>query len=100
MPEFELGNNKEYEVEAIKDSAVYAKEADGHLLGLYYLIAEKDYPKEENTWKPSLAVMHLRKMVSTFQRDHPEKPTATSIPLDSVLLMARSTVKFTDLLKR
>ena len=37
--EFEPGNDKEYEVEAIRDSAVYAKEADGHLPGLYYLIA-------------------------------------------------------------
>ena len=40
VPEFELGNdNKEYKVEAIWDNTVYAKEADGHLLGLYYLVA-------------------------------------------------------------
>ena len=41
VPEFELepGDDKEYEVEAIRDSAVYAKEADGHLPGLYYLVA-------------------------------------------------------------
>ena len=39
VPEFEPGDNKEYEVEAIRDSAVYTKEADGHLLGLYYLVA-------------------------------------------------------------
>ena len=38
MPEFELGDDKEYEVEAIGDSAIYAKEADGHLPGLYYLV--------------------------------------------------------------
>ena len=37
--EFEPGNDKEYEVEAIQDSAVYAKEADGYLPGLYYLVA-------------------------------------------------------------
>ena len=49
VPEFEPGDDKEYEVEAIRDSAVYAKEADGHLPGLYYLVAWKDYPKEENT---------------------------------------------------
>ena len=40
VPEFEPGDdNKEYKVEAIQDSAVYAKEADGHLPGLYYLVA-------------------------------------------------------------
>ena len=41
VPEFELepGDDKEYEVEAIRDSAVYAKEADGHLPELYYLVA-------------------------------------------------------------
>ena len=41
-PKFELGDDKEYEVEAIKDSTVYAKETDGHLPGLYYLVAWKD----------------------------------------------------------
>ena len=39
VPEFEPGNDKKYEVEAIRDSAVYAKEADGHHPGLYYLVA-------------------------------------------------------------
>ena len=38
VPEFEPGENKEYKVKAIQDSAVYAKKVDGHLLGLYYLI--------------------------------------------------------------
>ena len=31
QPEFEPGDDKEYEVEAIRDSAVYTKEVDGHL---------------------------------------------------------------------
>ena len=40
VPEFELGDdNKEYKVEAIQGSVVYAKENDGHLPGLYYLVA-------------------------------------------------------------
>ena len=38
MPEFEIGNNKEYEIEAIRDSAVYTKKANKYLLKLYYLI--------------------------------------------------------------
>ena len=93
MPEFEPGDNdKKYKVEAIQDSAVYAKEADGHLLRLYYLIAWKGYLEEENTWEPSLAVMHLQKIVSTFYKNHPEKPTAISAFLDSAPPMAKPTI--------
>ena len=91
VPKFELepGDDKEYEVEAIRDSAVYAKEADGHLPGLYYLVAWKSYPEEESVWKASLAVIHLQKIVSTFHKDHLEKPTATSALLGSAPHMAK-----------
>ena len=48
--EFKAGNSKEYEVETIWDSAVYARNPEsGQLPGLYYLIAWKGYSKEENT---------------------------------------------------
>ena len=99
-PEFEPGDDKEYEVGAIRDSAVYTKKADRHLLGLYYLVAWKSYPKEENTWKPSSTIMHLRKMVNTFHKDHPEKPTATSVPLDSAPPMAKPTIQLPTKQKR
>ena len=92
-PEFDVGNNKKYEIEAIKDSAVYAKEAEGQLPGLYYLISWKGYPEEKSTWEPSSAVIHLRKMISTFHKDNPEKPTATSLPLNSAPPMAKLSVK-------
>ena len=36
--EFEASNDKEYEVDGIWDSAVYARESAGQLLGLYYLV--------------------------------------------------------------
>ena len=50
--ELDAGDNSgEYEVEAIWDSAVYAKESEsGQLPGLYYLVSWKGYPEEENTW--------------------------------------------------
>ena len=47
--EFEAGNNKEYEVDGIQNSAVYAKESAGQLLGLYYLVLWKSYPERKNT---------------------------------------------------
>ena len=37
--------------------------------------------------------MHLRKMISTFHKDHPKKPTATSPPLNSAPPMAKLSVK-------
>ena len=83
----------EYEVEAIRDSAVYARESAGHLPGLYYLVSWKGYPEEENTWEPASAVQHLRKLISSFHKDHPDKPTATSEAIDTAPPMARPTIK-------
>ncbi len=36
--EFEAGDNKEYEVEAIIDSAVYGQQVNNQMPGLYYLV--------------------------------------------------------------
>ncbi len=90
--EFEAGDNKEYKVEAIIDSAVYGQQANDQMPGLYYLVSWKGYPEEENTWEPSSAVIHLRKLISTFHKEHPGKPTATSPLLDSVPPMVRPTI--------
>ena len=57
--EFDAGDDKggEYEVEAIQDSAVYAKESElGHLPDLYYLVSWKRYPEEESIWEQASAV--------------------------------------------
>ena len=87
------GNGEKYEVEAIRNSTVYARESEGHLPGLYYLISWKGYPKEENTWESASAIQHLRKLVSTFHKEHPEKPTATSTQVNSVPVIAKPAVK-------
>ena len=88
------GEGEEYEVEAIRDSAVYAKESEsGQLPGLYYLISWKDFPEEENTWEPASAIQHLRRLVNTFHKENPDKPTATSTPVDIAPPTARPTVK-------
>ena len=55
--EFEAGNNKEYKVKSIWDSAVYAKESiTDQLPELYYLILWKGYPEKENIWKLILVI--------------------------------------------
>ena len=71
----------EYKVEAIFDSAVYAKKS------------ELSYPEEENTWKPDSAVQHFRKLISSFHKNHPDKPIATSEAIDTAPPMARPTIR-------
>ena len=46
---FKAGDNgKNYKVEAIWDSVVYARELEGDLLKPYYLVLWKNYPEAEN----------------------------------------------------
>ena len=49
LAEFQVGDDKEYEVETIHNSIVYTKEIDGYLLGLYYLVVWKGYLEKKNT---------------------------------------------------
>ena len=94
VPELEDGDkdSETYKVEAIQDRTVYARESEGLLSGLYYLVSWKNYPKEENTWEPVLAVQYHRKLISLFHKDDPEKPIATSLPVNFTPLIARPTV--------
>ena len=86
-------DNSEYKVEAIRDSAVYTRESAVHLPGLYYLVSWKGYPEEENTWEPALAVQQLKKLISSFHKGHPDKPTATFETIDTAPPMVRPTIK-------
>ena len=36
-------------MEAIRDNVIYTRESKDYLLGFYYLVAWKSYPKKENT---------------------------------------------------
>ncbi len=47
--EFEAGDNKEYDVKAIINSAVYGQQTNNQMPGLYYLVSWKGYPEEKNT---------------------------------------------------
>ena len=94
-------DNGEYKVEAIWNSAVYARESEsGHLPGLYYLVFWKRYLEEENTWEPASVVQHLRKLISSFHKDYPDKLTATSPIIDTAPPMARPIYKPNELFKR
>ena len=88
--EFKTGNDKEYKVDSIWDSAVYAKEsATRQLPWLYYLISWKGYPEEENIWEPASAIQHLQRLVTAYHKDNPEKPIAIFDPVNTTLPMAR-----------
>ena len=60
----------------------------------------KSYPENENTWEPVSAVEHLRKLISSFHKDYPEKPTATFAPVNSTLPIAKPTTKLISKQKR
>ena len=89
--EFEACGDKEYKVDSIWNSAIYARELAGQLPRLYFLVSWKSYPKEENTWEPALVIQYLWKLVTIYYQDNPEKPIVTSAPVNMALPMARST---------
>lgn len=58
VTELEAGNTKKYEIETIRDNAVYTIESNGHLPRFFYLVFWKGYLEEENFQKPSSAVQY------------------------------------------
>ena len=96
------GNDSgKYEVKAIWNSAVYARESElGHLPGLYYLVSWNGYPEEKSTWELASAVQHLKKLISLFHKNHCDKLTATSSAIDTTPPIAKPTAKSTEPTKR
>ena len=91
--EFRARDNQEYELKAIINSTVYSQEKkNDQMPGLYYLVSWKGFLDEKNTGEPSSAVIQLRMLISIFHKEHPKKPIATSLPLDSALPMAKPTI--------
>ncbi len=87
-------NNGEYKVEAIGDSTLYViKSKSGYLPGLYYLNFWKTYTKEENTWEPVSAIQLLGKLISSFYKNHLDKPTAIFNTIDTAPPRVKSTIR-------
>ena len=62
---------------------VFAEEAvDGRPPGLYYLIHWKGETHAEDTWEPVEGIAHLRRLLKKYHSENPDKPTATSPPVD------------------
>ena len=81
-------------METIWESKNYARESESdHLSGLHYLVSWKKYREEENTWEPTSAVQHLRKLISSFYKNHPDKPTATFSAINTTSLIAKLIVR-------
>lgn len=84
----------EYKVEVIWNSVVYAKESKSdHLSRFYYLVLWKSYSKKKNTWKLVLAMQYLKRLISLFYKNYPNKLTAIFSAINTASTMARSTIK-------
>ena len=86
-------NNSQYKIQVICDSMVYTKKSIDYLSGLYYLIFWKGYLEEKNIWEPTIAIKHLRKLISLFYKDSSNKITTILKAIDIILLMVRLTIK-------
>lgn len=91
--EFEVEDDKEYEIETIINSIIYNKKiANNQMLSFYYFVLWKDYPKPENIKEPPAVVIHFWKLINIFHKEHLQKPIATSSFLNLIPPMARPIV--------
>ena len=89
--EFEASDNKEYKIKTIIDSVVYDQQVNNsyQMWSLYHFVLWKGYLKEKNIWEPSLIVIYLRKLISTFHKEHLVNPIVIFLPLDFAPPIAR-----------
>lgn len=81
-------------MEVIKNSAIYAKKLESdYLPKLYYLVFWKKYLKAEYTWVPYSAIQYLRKLISSFHKDYPNKLTAIFKSINTILAIANLIIK-------
>ncbi len=67
--EFKAGDDKEYEIKDIINSAMYDKEVTNKQMpDFYYLVLWKSYPESQNIYEPSTAVIHLQKLINIFYK--------------------------------
>ena len=95
VTKLDAGDDKsgEYKVDAICNSAVYVRKPADYLPKFYYLVSCKDYLKEENIWELYSAVQYLRKLISLFHKDHPDKLIAIFEAINTAPPIARLTIK-------
>ena len=100
VTKLDTGDNKsgEYKVGSIYDSKVYTREPKFgyHLPRLYYLIIWKRYPEKDNTWEPVLAVQHIKKLINSFHKDYPDKPTAILLSINIAPLITKTIIKLAN----
>lgn len=71
---------------------MYGKKTNNKLSDLYHFVLWTGYSEEKSTWELSAAIMHLRKLINTFHKKHPEKPITIFSLLNAASLMARPIV--------
>lgn len=83
-------NNKKYKVKSICNNMIYIKKLEiAYLLGLCYLIFQKNHIKNENIQKSILIVQYFLKLISFFYKNNSNKSTTTFLLIDSILLIAK-----------
>lgn len=92
--EFDIGEDKKYRVETIKNNAVFSNAvAEDQSSKLHFLLFWKSYLEKEDIWEPTLVVIYLWKMIGMIHKNHPKKPIATFPPFDSVLSIVKPVVQ-------
>ena len=86
-------DRQEVKVKIICENVIYVIKSEDYLSGLYYLISCKSYLKEDHMWELILVIQYLRKLLNTFHKKDPDKPTTSLNPVDLALPTSKLIVK-------